>query len=370
MELLTEVLAGIEQTAMTGFGLIEADAESLALMIAKISGFAVLLNALISPREFSMTQPIGLLISLYAVGFLMTYFQPITASLLEMMERVGLAAGGDTVTLKSLKDVGAVAAGGWTAAGPLLAALHETLDWDFYKHIDKLIFYIPCIAILLILHIVLAFRIFFMYLEYFVIATVAYFLLPTAVWRRTTYLAERAIGYVVAVGISLLVTGFLYSLVHQYVASIAWDADMPVMEMVGATATTYILLVAVILSGRAVRALQYGAPNMSDNGAIIRVASAAGMMWTAARTGGAVMAMGMRGGTAAIRETTSALRRLQAGGGAVDPSTRRFRPGNAAGGGSGVTPSPVPRPSTPEERGRKVWDAFVADYGPNGRMRR
>jgi type IV secretory pathway TrbL component len=188
VSLLTHVLQAIETAALTGFGLIEADAESLALMIAKVSGFAVLVSALIAPREFSVSQPVALIISLYVIGFLMAYFQPITQSLLEMMERVGLAAGGDTVNLSSLKDVGAVAQGGWTGAGPLKRALNEKLDWDFYKYIDDILFYVICIIVLLLVHIILAYRIFFLYLEYFVVSTVAYFLLPTAAWGRTAYL--------------------------------------------------------------------------------------------------------------------------------------------------------------------------------------
>jgi type IV secretion system protein TrbL len=276
MELLTDVLQAIENAALTGFGLIEADAESLALMIAKVSGFAVLVSALIAPREFSVSQPVALIISLYVIGFLMAYFQPITQSLLEMMERVGLAAGGDTVNLSSLKDVGAVAQGGWTGAGPLIHALKDKLGWDFYNYIHYIFFYLVCITLILVIHIILAYRIFFLYLEYFVVSTVAYFLLPTAAWGRTAYLAERAIGYVVSVGISLLLMGFLYSLVHQYVASIEWDADMKLIDMVSATTATVVLVVAVILAGRAVRALQQGAPTMSASYAFHQIAGGRG----------------------------------------------------------------------------------------------
>lgn len=348
--LLTHVLQAIEQAALSGFGLIEADAEALAWMIAKVSGFAVLISALIAPREFSASQPVALIISLYTIGFLMAYFQPITQSLLTMMEGVGLAAGGDTVSLTSLKDVGAIAQSGWTGAGPLKRALNEKLDWDFYKYLDDILFYVICIIVILVVHILLAYRIFFLYLEYFVVSTVAYFLLPTAAWGRTAYLAERAIGYVVSVGISLLLMGFLYSLVHHYVASIEWDANMSLAEMVSATTATVVLVIAVMLAGRAVRALQYGAPNMTTGGAFRQMAGAVAQMWGAAGMGMASIAWTARGASAGAMMAGNAIQNRSG-----SFASRSGAQGSSQGSSQSAAPS---TPLTPEARA----EAFMERY--------
>jgi type IV secretion system protein TrbL len=146
------------------------------------------------------------------IGFwiwLVQGFPGLAKAFVDSLVTAGVNAGGGTVTVSQILDPSALAASGLDATEPLADKLGDMGTFDVA---DMLVFGLGYIAIMAC-YIIMAVNLFLTVLEYYLFAGIVGILLPFGLLPSTKFLAEKAIGAVVAAGIKLMVLAFVTSAV-------------------------------------------------------------------------------------------------------------------------------------------------------------
>jgi type IV secretion system protein TrbL len=198
-----------------------------------------------------------------------------------------MAGGGGSTNI--LLDPSAVAGHGLDATQPLAQKIEDLGTFDIA---DAVVFGISYLLIMLCF-LVMAINCFLAVLEYYLIVALVGIFLPFALFPSTKFLAERAIGAVVAVGMKLMTLAFVMAVVEPTLGNIHFASDEIAMNELFA-----VLLTAAgctFLSWQAPRlasGLMSGSPHLGAGDVAQHATAAAGV---AGALGGAV------GGFAATR---------------------------------------------------------------------
>ena len=117
--------------------------------------------------------------------------------------------------MAQILDPSALAASGLDATEPLATRLGDMGSFDMA---DLLVFGLGYVAIMAC-YIIMAINLFLAVLEYYLFAGIVGILLPFGILSSTKFLAEKAIGAVVAAGIKLMVLSFITSAVLPIVVA-------------------------------------------------------------------------------------------------------------------------------------------------------
>ena len=181
---------------------------------------------------------------------------------------------------------------------------------------------------------ILAIEIVVTIIEFHIVTLVAFVTVPFGVLTQTSFMSERAIGYVVSVGIKLMALAIVVSLgtsvFNTYTVSAAPDINEDVGLLVGAVVMVMLALKIPAIAG----ALISGGPQLNAGGAVM---GAAGV---AAGVAGVALAGRIAGGAIA--------QGFAAGGQHV--AAARAASGPASGGGAGGAPEDRAPPVLPEGR--------------------
>ncbi len=142
-------------------------------------------------------------------------FPALAKAFVDSLVTAGITAGGGGVTVAQILDPSALAASGLDATEPLAARLGDMGTFDMA---DMLVFGLGYLAIMAC-YIIMAINLFLGLLEYYLFAGVVGILLPFGLLPSTKFLAEKAVGAVVAAGIKLLVLAFIPSAVLPIVVA-------------------------------------------------------------------------------------------------------------------------------------------------------
>ncbi|MFN3945806.1 MAG: P-type conjugative transfer protein TrbL [Allosphingosinicella sp.] len=119
---------------------------------------------------------------------------------------LGLTAGGGTITADDLLRPGRLAGTGFEAAWPLLHQASELMGFtSFFDNFLTIAVLLVAWLIVIIAFFVLAVQLFITIIEFKLTALAGFVLVPFALWNRTSFLAERVLGNVVASGIKVMV---------------------------------------------------------------------------------------------------------------------------------------------------------------------
>ena len=142
-------------------------------------------------------------------------FPGLAKSFVDSLVTAGVTAGGGGVTVAQILDPSALAASGLDATEPLAARLGDMGTFDMA---DMLVLGLGYIAIMAC-YIIMAINLFLAVLEYYLFAGIIGILLPFGLLPSTKFLAEKAVGAVVAAGIKLMVLAFITSAVLPVIAA-------------------------------------------------------------------------------------------------------------------------------------------------------
>ncbi|HXX68320.1 MAG TPA: P-type conjugative transfer protein TrbL [Polyangiaceae bacterium] len=134
-------------------------------------------------------------------------FPTLAKAFVESLVRAGLLAGGGVSDASLILDPSRLAGYGLDATQPLAQKLEDLGTFDIP---DLLVFGLGYLAIMACF-VLMAINIFLAVLEYYLFVACVGILLPFALFGPTRFLAERAIGAVVATGIKLMVLSFITS---------------------------------------------------------------------------------------------------------------------------------------------------------------
>jgi type IV secretion system protein TrbL len=134
-------------------------------------------------------------------------FPSISKSFVDSLVQAGSMAGGGSASMSLLMDPSRIAGYGLDATAPLAQKISDLGITEFADGIIFCISYLAIIACFLIM----AVHVFLAVLEYYINTAIVGILMPFGLLQATKFLAEKAIGAVVAAGIKLMVLSFILS---------------------------------------------------------------------------------------------------------------------------------------------------------------
>jgi type IV secretion system protein TrbL len=201
----------------------------------------------------------------------------------------------------------------------------EGFGTGFFQHIDVIL----CAAIaaigLILAFLILGVEIAITIIEFHLVTLIALVTVPFGILTQTAFMSERAIGYVVSVGIKLMAIAIIVSIGETIFAQYTVSANPGIDEDCGLLLSGLLMLILALKVPSIAGALISGGPQLSAGGAVAGAAALAagvGGAALAARMGAAALA---GGSVAKVAGAEAAAGALPGGPGGSGPS----------GGGSG-----------------------------------
>ena len=320
-----------------GFGLIQGD---VAGTLAALVVISITITALLWAIDENQNVVASLVRKVLLVGFfafLVTQWASLTKTVVNGFAALGLKAGGGAMSLADFTtSPSKIVISGLEVVKALMLYVKEVAPGpiEFFAHIDVVLMALIAAIGILIAFVILAIEIVVTIIEFHIVTLIAFVTVPFGVLTQTSFMSERAIGYVISVGIKLMALAIVVSLgttvFDSYTVSTAPDINEAVGLLLGAVVMVMLALKIPAIAG----ALISGGPQLNAGSALMGAAGvAAGVagVGLAARMAGGAIAQGAAAGGAKVAAARAASGGLSSGGG-------------ASGGGGGPRPSPSQGP--------------------------
>lgn len=314
----------------SGFGLLAPD---VAYLTAFLVGIDVVLAGVfwaMGPENNILGTFVKKVLYVGFFAFVLNNFAFLSGIIFESFAQLGLVATGTTLTAADLLRPGFVAGIGFTAAHPLLEEIGDLSGpVSFFVNIAPIVILFLAWVITLFAFFLIAIQLFVTIIEFKLTTLAGFVLVPFALWNKTSFLAEKVLGNVIASGVKLMVLAVIVGIGSTLFASVTAGITPGAVTL--EEAATIILaslaLFALGIFGPGVAAgLVSGAPQLGA-GAVVGTAAGAGAGLLA---GGAIAAGGARAVTAGATGAVRAGSSLSSG------THMAFAMGRAASGNTGV----------------------------------
>jgi type IV secretion system protein TrbL len=341
----------------SGFGLISGDVQTVLASLVVIS---IVTTAILWAIDENQNVLASLVRKVLLIGFfawLVTQWHSLSQIVVEGFASLGLKAGGGAMSLGDfLNSPSKIVMKGIEVCIGLLDYIQKLAPGpvEFFAHITAILMaLIACIGVL-IAFVLLAIEVTVVVIEFHIVTLIAFVTVPFGILTQTSFLSERAIGYVVSVGIKLMALAIVVSIganiFNAYTVSTAPD----IYEEVGLLLSAVVLLMLALKIPAIAGALISGGPQLNAGSAVMGAAGlaagVAGVGLAARMAGGAVAA-----GAQSVSAARSAAGGISGGGPAGSPGAPGVSggPGPAGGAPSGAASSPAQAPaSTSDGQGR------------------
>jgi type IV secretion system protein TrbL len=290
----------------SGFGLLSPD---MAFLTNILIGIDITLAGLFWAMDTSSDVIASLLKKILYVGFfafLIGNYQFLATAIFDSFAAIGLKASGSPLTAADLMKPGFVASAGFTAAHPLLDQIGALVGFTtFFDHFPEI--FVLCLSWLIVLlaFFILAIQLFIAIIEFKLTTLAGFILVPFALFKHTSFLAERVLGLVMASGIKLMVLAVIVGIGSTIFGTITTGFTPPNVTLAQAASTMLaaLAMLGLGLFGPGIAAgLMSGAPQLGAGAAAATVAGA-----TAAGVAAGSLASGsVRAATGAVGAGTRA----------------------------------------------------------------
>ena len=324
----------------SGFGLISGDVQNVLATLVVIS---IVITALLWAIDENQNVLASLVRKVLLVGFfawLVSQWHTLSQMVVEGFVSLGLKAGGGAMGLGDfLNSPSKIVVQGIKVCVGLFDYIHQIAPGpvEFFAHLDVVLMaLIACIGVL-IAFVILSIEVAVVIIEFHIVTLIAFVTIPFGVLTQTSFLSERAIGYVVSVGIKLMALAIVVSIgttiFNSYTVSAAPDINEDVGLLLGAVVMVMLALKIPAIAG----ALISGGPQLNAGSAVM---GAAGV---AAGVAGVGLAARMAGGAVAQAAAGKTVSSAKAAAGAISGGTQGGAPGGPGAAGPGGGPgSPGP----------------------------
>ncbi len=290
------------------------------------------------------------------IGFwiwLVGAFPSVAKSFVDSLIQVGQLAGGGAGGVSLLMDPSQLAGYGLDVTEPLVKKIADLGITD----IGKLLIFAVCYFAILACYFVMAIHVFLGVLEYYLIVGLVGIFLPFGVLPSTKFLAEKAIGAVVAVAIKLMTLSFIVAAIQPVLASgLKFSSpDIPLNEVFAVVLTVAALAFVTWKAPSLAASLMSGTPNLGAGDIASPVMAAAGAAV------GTAMAIKTGGASYAATKAASGAASSAAGAAGKAASVAGKAPQPASGGAGPTSSSPAGSSSAAASPG-----AAAASSAPSG----
>ena len=285
----------------TGFGLIQGDVYYLygALIIISLT-----LAALFWSLEENGSLMVPFLRKVLLIGFfafLLRDWQALTQTVAASFATLGLKAGGSSMTVEQFYSPGTVAAVGVGIIDLFMGQIRKlTGPVAFFKNIaDIFVISLAMIGILAAFF-VLAIQIVVTVVEFKIVTLAAFPLVAFGIYSKTTFLSERALGYVASSGLKVLAMAVIVSVGQSMFGDLRPGPDPNFNEALSILLGALLLLALSISVPAVAGSLVSGGPSLGA-GALAGAAIAGGTVAAGAAVGGAAAAAAPSRALASVR---------------------------------------------------------------------
>lgn len=317
----------------TGFGIISGEVQTVLGTLVVIS---ITLTAILWAIDETQNVLASLVRKVLLVGFfawLVGSWHTLSLTVVNGFGQLGLrASGGGSVDDFMNAPTTAVDAG-MQIVVRLMAYIGELASQNgglgALQHIDVIIVAAVAAIGILLAFIVLAIEIAITIIEFHLVTLIAFVMVPFGVLTQTSFLAERAIGYVVSVGLKFMALAVILGIGINIFQQFTLSLEPTIAEDCGLLLSAIFLMMLALKIPAIAGALISGGPQLNAGGALMGAAGvaagAAGVALAGRAVGGAVA-----GGWATGGEKVAAAR---AAAGGMGPGSSAPTSGGGAGGG-------------------------------------
>lgn len=349
----------------TGFGVISGEVQTVLGTLVVIS---IALTAILWAIDETQNVLASLVRKVLLVGFfawLVGSWQTLSLTVVNGFGQLGLrASGGGSVDDFMNAPTTAVDAG-MQIVVKLMAYIGELAKqnggFGALQNIDVIIVAAVAAIGILLAFIVLAIEIAITIIEFHLVTLIAFVTVPFGVLSQTSFLAERAIGYVVSVGLKFMALAVILGIGINIFQQFTLSLEPTISEECGLLLSAVFLMMLALKIPSIAGALISGGPQLNAGGALMGAAGvaagAAGVALAGRAVGGAVA-----GGWAAGGEKVAAAR--AASGSLNSGGARPSGGGGSSGGGmaAGFARAPV---STMVAEGRAAGSRLFSSRNPS-----
>ena len=227
-----------------GFGLIAGDVSATLGTLVVIS---IVITALLWAIDENQNVLASLVRKVLLVGFfawLVSQWHSLSTTVVNGFAALGLKAGGGAMTVTTFTtSPSQIVMAGINVISGLMQYVKKISPGpiEFFAHIDVVAMALVAAIGILIAFVILAVEIVVTIIEFHIVTLVAFVTVPFGVLTQTSFMSERAIGYVVSVGIKLMALAIVVSLGTTVFDNYTVSPDPGIGEDVG------LLLAAVVM---------------------------------------------------------------------------------------------------------------------------
>lgn len=292
----------------SGFGLLQPEIAYLSSTLVAIDITLAGLFWAMGGADDVLGRLIKKILYVGAFAFIIGNFNFLAGVIFNSFAGLGLKASGGGISASQLLQPGRLAQVGVQAGQPMLTEIGKLAGFpSVFTHIDIIAVLFIAWIIVIISFFVLAVQLFVSVLEFKLTTLAGFVLVPFALWGKTSFLAEKVLGNVVASGIKVMVlaviVGIGTGLFSQFQSAAGTDPNISDALAIVLGAVT--LLGLGIFGPGIATGLVSGAPQLGAGTAVGATAAGAGLI--AAGGAGALAAGRLAGGAAmgGLRGATS-----------------------------------------------------------------
>ena len=316
----------------SGFGLLQPEVAYLSSTLVAIDITLAALFWAMGGEEV-MPRLIKKILYVGAFAFIIGNFNWLASIIFRSFAGLGLKASGASIGEAELLQPGRLATVGVQAAQPMLDEIGKLAGFpSVFTNIDTIVVLFIAWIIVVVAFFILAVQLFVSVLEFKLTTLAGFVLVPFALWGKTSFLAEKVLGNVVASGIKVLVlaviVGIGTGLFSEFQSAPGGGPDI--------SQALTIVLASVALLGLGIfgpgiaTGLVSGAPQLGAGSAVGATAAGAGLLvagGAGALAAGRVAGGAVMGGTRAATSLAGGARAAYSEGAAASGATGLVRAG-------------------------------------------
>ena len=312
-----------------GFGLIQGDVTAVLGTLVVISVAATAVLWAIDESQNILPSFVRKILLVGFFAWLLTQWQSLSSTVVNGFAALGLKAGGGGMSVSTFTtEPSQIVMAGIKVIAALFQYIQKIAPGpiEFFAHIDTVLMTLIAAVGILIAFVILAVEIVVTIIEFHIVTLVAFVTVPFGVVSQTSFMSERAIGYVVSVGVKMMALAIVVSLGTTIFNTYTVSSDPGIGEDVGLLLAAVLMVMLALKVPSIAGALISGGPQLNAGGAVM---------------GAAGVAAGVAGGALAVRALGGAVAGGWAAGGQV--AAARSAAGAIPSGG-GAPPSPAGGP--------------------------
>jgi type IV secretion system protein TrbL len=323
----------------SGFGLLRGE-------VAFLTATLIVIDMTIAGLYWAMSHATGqgddviakLLRKVLYVGafaYILNNFNWLASIVFRSFAGLGITATGSAITMENFLQPGRLAKTGIDAGAPILEQIGEMAGFpEVFANLDPIVVMFLAWLVVVLCFFVLAIQLFITLIEFKLTTLAGFVLVPFALWNKTSFLAEKVLGNVVAAGIKVLVLAVIVGIGSGLFSQFQVHPAEPNIDHALVIMLASLTLLALGIFGPGIATgLVSGAPQLGAGamaGAAVGAAGTAVAVGAAATGVGGAVAAGARMAPAAAKLAGSGARAATSAAGSAKSA---FQAGSAAAGG-------------------------------------